>query len=94
MHAERNFKPSHHCAAQRARATPFLVDRTPTIFVPFYCSPVRPHPQYVIQVTCPYPKKEVDYEEKIQRLETRKVKSLKDLPHAERLSKLGLHTLE
>ncbi len=55
---------------------------------------MRPHLEYAIQATCPYLKKDVDYVERVQRLTTSEVKGLKDLPYVERLSKLGLQTLE
>ncbi len=55
---------------------------------------MRPHLEYAIQATCPYLKKDVDYVERVQRLATSKVKGMKDLSYAERLSELGLQTLE
>ncbi len=55
---------------------------------------MRPHLEYAIQATCSYLKKDVDYVERVQRLATSKVKGMKDLSYAERLSELGLQTLE
>ncbi len=50
---------------------------------------MRPHLEYAIQATCPYLEKDVDYVERVQRLATSKVKGMKDLSYAERISELG-----
>ncbi len=90
VHVDRSFKPSRHCvlAARKARVALSLIVLTftypiPKILVPLYCSLVHSHLEYVIQATCPYLTKDVNYVEKVQYLTARKVKGIKDLPYTE-----------
>ena len=55
---------------------------------------VRPRLEYAQVVWSPHLKKHIHKLERVQRAATRMVPSLKDLPYEERLSKLGLPTLE
>ncbi len=68
-------------AVKIARAALFLVKRafvnlTPAVFLPLYCTLVRPHLEYAIQATSPYLKKDIYHTERFQRLATRMVKGL------------------
>ncbi len=84
---------------KKARAALFLVKRsvvhlTPTVFLPLYCTLVRPYLEYVIQASSPYSKKDIYHTERFQRLATRMVKGLHHLPYIQRLQRLNLCSLE
>jgi len=54
---------------------------------------VRPHLQYCVQVWSPFPKKEIECLEKVQRRATKFVKELKNKPYADRLAVLYTSSL-
>ncbi len=58
-----------------------------------YSTLVRPHLEYAVQASSPYPKKDVDHVERIQRLATRMVKGCRGFNNEERLEKLNLFSL-
>ena len=55
---------------------------------------VRPHLEYCIQARSPKLQKDKMMLEKVQRIATRMVKGLKELPCETRLKKLGIYSLE
>ncbi len=95
------FKTSIHCqhAANRARRILFLLRRgfavlTPEIFRPLYLALVRPILEYGQQATSPYLRRNIALMERIQRLATRMVKGMRELPYEERLRRLNIFSLE
>ncbi len=67
---------------------------TKDIVLPLYSALVRPHLEYAIQANCPYLKKEMYHQERIQWAATRWVKGLRNLSSEERLKELKLQSLE
>ena len=59
-----------------------------------YKSLVRPHLEYCVQAWCPYLTQDIGMLEKEQRRATKMVYGLRDLTYEQRLSRLGLTTLE
>ncbi len=86
------FKTSLHCqqAVNRARRVLFQLRRgfavlTPEIFRPLYLALVRPVLEYGQQASSPYLQRDIALMERIQRLATRMVKGMRELPYEERL---------
>ncbi len=70
-----------------------LSDQTTTrlaVFRPLYCTLVRPHLEFAIQVTSPHSKKYIYHFERFQRLAARMEKGLHELPHIQRLHRRKL----
>ena len=64
------------------------------VFIPLYCSFVRPHLEYCLQAWAPFLRKDVILLEKVQRLATRMVKGTKGMTYPERLRFCDLFSLE
>ena len=62
-------------------------------FKNLYKTFIRPHLEYNVQVWSPYLQKDIMTLERVQRVATKCVPSLKNLSYEERLEKLGLYTL-
>ncbi len=95
------FKTSLHCqhAANRVRRILFLLRRgfsvlTPEIFRPLYLALVRPILEYGQQASSPHLRRDIALMERIQRLATRMVKSMRELPYEDRLRRLKIFSLE
>ncbi len=86
-------------AVKKAHTALFLVKRsfvnlTPAVFLPLYCTFVRPHLEYAIQATLSYWKKDTYLTERFQRFATRLGKGLHHLPNIQRLPRLNVCSLE
>ena len=95
------FTPTTQCiaAANKAKRALFVLrgaisSRDANIWIPMYCMYVRPHLEYCVQAWSPYLKKNGHILEKVQRMTTRWVSGMKGLDYKERLSRLGLFSLE
>jgi hypothetical protein len=66
---------------------------SPDVFLQLYKAMVRPHLEYASCIWSPYLVKDRDKIERIQRRATRMVKELKHLPYMERLRQLSLPSL-
>ncbi len=96
-----DFKTSHHCreATNRARRVFFEMRRgfavlTPEIFRPLYLALVRHILEYGLQASPLYLRRDIYLMERLQRLGTRMVKSLRGLSYEDRLRRLNLCTIE
>ena len=96
-----DLKPSAHCTESYTKANRMLglIKRTVSsrqlgIMLNLYKSIVRPHLEYCSPARSPYYKKDKELLEKIQHRFMRFFKDLKDLDYSERLTRLGLWSLE
>jgi len=96
-----DLKPSIHCTESYTKANRMLglikrtlSSRQPGIMLNLYKSIVRPHLEYCSPAWFPYYKKDKELLEKIQHRFTHFFKDLKDLDYSERLTRLGLWSLE
>ena len=86
-------------AANKARRVLFWMKRTflhlpAKVFLPLYCSNVRPHLEYASPSTIPYLRRDIDHLERVQRLATNMVLGLRGRPYYETLRALKLHSIE
>ena len=95
-----SLKPSLHCNKAAAATTRILgmLKRTFTkfskeLFIFLYRTYVRPQLEYCIQRWCPYPARDIDTLENVQRWATKFVNGLVKLPYESRLRELGLSSL-
>ncbi len=95
------FTTSLHCQqpVNRARRVLFQLRRgfavlTPEIFRPLYLALVRLILEYGQQASSPYLQHDIALMERLQRLATRTVKDMRELPYVERLRRLNLFSLE
>lgn len=98
---DKNLKVRNQCvkAVKSANSTLGMIKRTfitrdTDILLPIYKSLVRPKLEYCIQAWRPHLKKDIDSLEKVQRRATKMIKGLSNKSYHERLSSLGLTTLE
>ena len=64
------------------------------IILQLYKSLVRPHLEYCIQAWCPFLQKDIDLLEKVQHRATRMIDNFRTMTYEDRLTTLGLTTLE
>ncbi len=67
---------------------------TPEIFRPLYSALVRPILEYGQQASSPYLQRDIALMERIQRLATRMVKGMRELPYEDRLRRLNIFSFE
>ena len=94
-------KFSSQCAVTTSNANRILglirrnmLHKSKDVILRLYKSLVRPHLEYCIQVWNPFLKRDIIILEKVQRRATKMISELKDLSYEQRLSKLGLISLE
>ena len=71
-----------------------VVSRNATILLKMYKTIVRPHVEYCASIWSPFYKKDKDTIERVQHRLTHLFKELRRLPYNDRLSELGLWSLE
>lgn len=101
VHFTADLKPSRQCQQAYSKASKVLgmIGRTITyksrdILLPLYKTLVRPHLEYCSSVWSPYYSKDKKLLERIQHRYTRMVPGLKQRSYENRLTSLGLWTLE
>ena len=96
-----DLKPGRQCtlSAKKAMSVLGLIKRTfkridADDFKILYNCYVRPHLEYCIQAWCPYLVKDIQCLERVQRRATKLVVGMKHLPYQDRLSRLGIYSLD
>ena len=96
-----DMKVSEQCGIAASKGNTFLgiirrtiIYKEKQLIVPLYKAIVRPHLEYCIQASRPYPKKDIDKLESIQRRATKMIPELIDLSYKSRLLQCGLTILE
>ena len=96
-----DFKPAKQClaAANKARSQLFrlknvVTDKSPDVFLPYFKTIVRPHLEYCVQAWAPHLQQDIDKLEKVQHLATRMIKGMRNKSYEDRLTALGLFSLE
>ncbi len=67
---------------------------TPEIFLPLYQALVRPILEYGQQASSPYLRRDIDLMERMQSLDIRMVKGMRELLYDDRLRRLNISSLE
>ncbi len=69
-------------------------DLSKSAFIPLYGALVRPHLEYGMPACSPNLVADINHLERIQRLTTRLVTGMRNLPYEERLQRLSRHSLQ
>ncbi len=95
------FSPIAQCTEAASKARRFIVmirhffqDLSKSDFNPLYGALVRLHLEYGMPACSPNLGADITHLERIQRLATRLVTGMRNLPYEERLQRLGLHSLQ